>query len=78
MKKKKRAEKARRKHGKEMEIARRVRAGENQSDIEVELESEEPTELGGYASIFEDEGSQSIITTSVERREPTAESAGSG
>jgi len=28
-KKKKRAEKARRKHGKEMEIARRVRAGEN-------------------------------------------------
>ena len=33
-KKKKRAEKARRKHGKEMEIARRVRADENRSHVE--------------------------------------------
>ena len=44
MKKKKRVEKARRKHGKEMEIARRVWASENQKDVEAELELEEPTE----------------------------------
>jgi hypothetical protein len=50
VKKKKRAKKARKKHGKEMEIARRVRAGENQSDVEAELESEEPTKLGGEVS----------------------------
>ena len=31
--KKKRAEKARRKHRKEMEITRRVRTGENRSDV---------------------------------------------
>ena len=29
-----------------MEIARRVWAGENRSDIEVELELEDPTEMG--------------------------------
>ena len=40
--KKKKAENARRKHEKEMEIARRVRAEENRSDIESELESEDP------------------------------------
>ena len=33
VKKKKRAKKARRKHRKEMEITRRVRTGENQSDV---------------------------------------------
>ena len=44
--KKKRAEKARRKHRKEMEIARWVRACENRSDVEAELESEDPMEMG--------------------------------
>ena len=37
MKKKKRAEKVRRKHGNRMVIARLVRASENQSDVEAEL-----------------------------------------
>ena len=77
-KKKKRAEKAQRKHGKEMEITQRVRASENQSDVEAKLESEDPTEVGGDASSFEDEGSRSIIATSVERREPTAASVDGG
>ena len=76
--KKKRAEKAQRKHGKEMEITQRVRASENQSDVEAKLESEDPTEVGGDASSFEDEGSRSIIVTSVERRELAAVSAGGG
>ena len=40
--KKKKAEVARWKYEKEMEIAQRVRAGENRSDIESELESEDP------------------------------------
>ena len=54
MKKKKRAKKARRKHGKEMEIAWWVRASENRSDVEAKLESEDPTEVGGDASSSED------------------------
>ena len=53
-KKKKRAEKAWRRHEKEKEIARPVRAGENQSDMEAKVESEEPTEMGGDASTSED------------------------
>ena len=40
--KKKKVEEARRKHEKEMEITRRVRARENRSDIESELESRTP------------------------------------
>ena len=44
--KRKKAEEARRKHEKEMEIARRVWARENKSDVESELESEDPTEVG--------------------------------
>ena len=43
--KKKRAEKARRRHEKEREIARRVWAGENRRDVEAELESEEPERI---------------------------------
>ena len=53
--KKKKAKKARRKHEKEMEIARHVRAGENRSDVESELESEDPTEMGGDVISSEDE-----------------------
>ena len=37
-----------------MEIARRVRAGENRSDIESELESEDPIELGDDVIFFEE------------------------
>ena len=77
-KKKKRAEEAQRWHEKEKEIARRVRAGENRSDVEAELELEEPMEMGGYASSSEDEGGRDVIVTSVERREPTAKSDSGG
>ena len=43
----------------------------------VELESEEPTELGGDASSSED-GNQSDVMTLAKRREPAAASAGGG
>ena len=43
--KKKRAEKARRRHQKEQDIAPRVWARENRSDVKVELELEDPTEV---------------------------------
>ena len=52
--------------------------GESRSDMEVELVSEEPTEMGGDASTFEDEGDRSVVVTSVERHEPTATSTGGG
>ena len=42
--------------------------------MEAELESEEPTEMGGDVSTSEDEGHRSIVTTSVECREPTVAS----
>ena len=74
-KKKKRAEKARKKHEKEMEIAQRVRAKENRSDIESELESEDPTEMGDDMISSEDERGEEVVVTSVEHREPTATSA---
>ena len=77
-KKKKRAKKAQRRHEKDKEIARRVCADENQSGVEAELESEEPTEMGGDASTSEDEGDQGIVTTSMERREPAAASINGG
>ena len=44
-KKKKKAEEPQWKHEKEKEIAQRVWAGENRSDVESELESEDPTEV---------------------------------
>ena len=71
-KKKKRAEKAQRRHEKEKEIARWVQASENWSDVEAELESEEPTEMGGDASTSKDDGDRGVVATSVERRTPAA------
>ena len=50
--KKKKAEEAQRKHEKEKEITRRVQAGENRSDVESELESEDPTEVGDDMIFF--------------------------
>ena len=55
-----------------------MRAGENRSDIEVELESEEPMEMGSDTSSSKNEGSRSVITTSVERHEPAVVSTGGG
>ena len=54
--KKKRAEKARRRHQKEQDITRCVHAGENRSDVEAELELEDPTEMGDDMISSEEEG----------------------
>ena len=54
-----------------------MRASENRSDVEAELESEEPTEMGGDASTSKDDGDWGIIATSVEHREPVTMSTGS-
>ena len=75
---KKRAKKAHRRHQKEKEIARLVRAEENRSDVEAELESEEPTVMGGDASSSKDGGGRDIVATLVEHRKPTAKSASGG
>ena len=61
----------------EMEIARWVRVGESRSDVEAELESEEPTKVGDDVSSFKD-GGQSVVVASVERHEPVAMSASYG
>ena len=61
-----------------MEIARRVRARENMSDIESELESKNPTEMGDDVISSEDEGGREVIMTSVEHYEPVATSVGGG
>ena len=77
-KKKKRAEKAWRRHQKEKDITRRVWARENRSDIEAELESEDPTEMGDNMISSEEEGGWEVIVTLVEHREPAATSASGG
>ena len=59
-----------------MEIARRVRAEENRSDVESELESEDPTEVGDDMIFSEEEESREVIVTLVERCDPTATHAG--
>ena len=66
---------AQRKYKKEKEIARRVKAGENKSDVESELKSEDPTDVDDM--IFsEEEESPKVILTSAERHDPAAMSAG--
>ena len=46
--------------------------------MEAELESEEPTKMGGDMSASEDEGGWGAIVTSVEHHEPAATSIGGG
>ena len=53
-------------------------ARENRSDIESELESEDPTEVGDDMFFSEEVENQEVIVTSAERRNPTAVSATSG
>ena len=77
-KKKKKTEKARRRFDKEKEIIRWVYGGESRSDMEAELESEEPTEVDGDTSTSEDEGDRGIVVTSVERHEPATVSVNGG
>ena len=76
--KKKEGKKARRRFEKEKEISRWVRGGESRSDMEAELESEEPMEMGGNASASEDEGDRGAVMTSMEHHEPTTASVGDG
>ena len=51
---------------------------ENQSDVEAELELEEPTEMGGDASTSEDDRDRGVIMALVECCSPTAVSIGGG
>ena len=59
-----------------MEIARRVQVRENRSDVESELESKDPTEVGDDMIFSEEEESREVIVTSAERCDPTAAHAG--
>ena len=52
-----------------------MKAGENRSDIESELESEVPTEVDDMIFSKEEE-SQEVIVTSAECRDPMAMSTG--
>ena len=46
--------------------------------MEVELESEEPMEMGGDKSASKDKGDRGAIMTSMERHEPAAAPVDSG
>ena len=70
VRKKKKAKEARRKHEKEKEITWRMWAKENRSDIELELESEDPTEVGDDMIFFEEEKSREVVVSSAERHDP--------
>ena len=61
-----------------MEIGRCVWAGENRSDIEVELESEDPMEMGDDVISSKDEGDREVIATLMECHKPAAMSASGG
>jgi len=52
--------------------------GESRNDVEAELESEEPMEMGDDMSALEDEGDRGAIVTLVERHEPAATLVGGG
>ena len=52
-----------------------MKARERKSDIDFELESEDPTDLDDMV-FSEEEESREVVVTSVEHRDPTATSAG--
>ena len=64
---------AQRKYKKEKEIARCVKARENKSDVESELESGDPKDVDDMV-FSEEEESREVNVTSAERRDPTATS----
>ena len=66
---------AHRTYKKEKEVARRMKAGERKSDIESELESEDPMDVDDMV-FSEEEGSWEVVVTSAERRDPVSMSAG--
>ena len=49
-------------------------AGENRSDVELELESKDPTKVEG-GMFFSEEESREVVATSAECRDPVAASA---
>ena len=49
---------------------------ENRSDIESELESEDPIEVGDDVIFSKEEEGREVVATSVEHRDPTTVSAG--
>lgn len=59
-----------------MEIARRVWARQNRSDVESELRSEDPTEVGDDVIFSEEEEDWEVVVTSMEHCDPMAMSAG--
>ena len=59
-----------------MEITRRVRARENRSDVESELESEDPTEVGDDMIFSKEEESWEVIVTSAKHHDLAVMSAG--
>ena len=73
--KKKKTEVAHRKYKKEKEVARRMKARERKSDVESELESEDPMDVDDMV-FSEEEESPEVVLTSAERRNPAATSAG--
>ena len=52
-----------------------MKVGENRSDVESELESEDPTEVGHDMIFSKEEESWEVVATSAERRDPMAASA---
>ena len=75
VRKKKRTKEVQRKQEKEQEIAPHVKAEEHRSDVESELESEDPIDVVDMV-FSEEEESREVVVTSVERRDPTAMSTG--
>ena len=71
---KKKAEVAHRKYKKENEVARHMKARERKSDVESELELEDPTNVDDMV-FSEEEESQEVVVTSAEHHDPTATSA---
>ena len=72
--KKKKAEVAHRKYKKEKEVAQRVKARERKSDIESELESEDPMDVDDM--VFSEEETREVNVTLAERHDLAATSAG--
>ena len=72
--KKKKAEVVHWKSKNEKEVARCMKARERKSDIESELESEDPTDVDDMV-FFEEEESREVVVTSAEHHDPTATSA---
>ena len=66
---------AQQKYKKEKEIARCVKAEENRSEVESELESEDPTYVDDMV-FSEEEESQEVVVTLAEHHDPMAMSTG--